>query len=115
MTSGYGFAAVTGALQIFGPQDQRNRKRFARVEDATNERGCVGVDKKVDRRQVRGSRISVGHHLRPGVSVIRPGTEPLTEGKSLLFLPAAEAVDVLPVFLFKYREPRLFSPFANIF
>ena len=54
-----------------------------------NELGCVGVNKK---RTAPGSLIKDLEqrcHLRPGVSIICPGTEPLMEDKSPLFLPGA--------------------------
>jgi len=47
MTLGYGFAAVTGALQIFRASRLTNLPLVTWAENATNERGCVGVDKKM--------------------------------------------------------------------
>jgi len=47
MTLGYGFAAVTGALQIFRASRLTNLPPVTWAENATNERGGVGVDKKM--------------------------------------------------------------------
>lgn len=81
MTLGYGFPAVTGALQIFGPQDQRNRKRS---HGRRMRQMSVAAWVLIRRGPVRYSRIrSRDCRILPGVSVVLPDIEPLMEDKSL--------------------------------
>ena len=105
-----GFLTMTYDLQIFRAPRSTSCKPVARAENATNEQVLTR------RGPAPGSLIKdLGQTLSDVTSVLVYPTFTLTWNPSRktnipLFLPAAEAVEVLPAFLFKYREPRLFSP-----